>query len=150
MLAGTHTRVLPYQPTVHLYPLVDLQPNGDLISIYSESALDAENLIRAESPLESTEEGLLTNRAEHVVPQSWFGAKQPMRGDLHHLFTCERNSNSSRDNTRYWEFGPEERAMEDRGRSERAQDKFAPNGGKSRVAPVHTLDRSARITSGAR
>ena len=26
---------------------------------------------------------------EHVVPQSWFDKKEPMRGDLHHLFACD-------------------------------------------------------------
>ncbi|TIO08624.1 MAG: endonuclease I, partial [Mesorhizobium sp.] len=44
--------------------------------------------------LESTEmEAMLESQfqynCEHVVPQSWFGKKEPMRGDLHHLFSCE-------------------------------------------------------------
>jgi endonuclease I len=39
-----------------------------------------------------------------VVPQSWFGKQEPMRGDLHHLFACESRCNSFRRNTPYTEF----------------------------------------------
>jgi len=41
---------------------------------------------------------------EHVVPQSWFTKKEPMRGDLHHLFACETRCNSFRGNTPYDDF----------------------------------------------
>jgi endonuclease I/V8-like Glu-specific endopeptidase len=150
LLTATHTHQLPYRPATHLYPLIDLQPDGDLLSIYSETSMDPEELIRAESPLElaldaalasgasesaiAAVEALQQNSAEHVVPQSWFNAKQPMRGDLHHLFACERGCNSFRGNTAFWEFGPVEKVMEDCGRSERAEDKFEPKGGKGAVA----------------
>lgn len=150
LLTESHTKVMPYKPTIHLYPVVDLQPDGDLISIYSEQAMDPEELIRSEGPMEQAIEAMIaagaseetiadleaiqTNSAEHVVPQSWFQQKQPMRGDLHHLFACERNCNSFRSNTTYWEFGPEEKVMEDCGRSERNEDKFEPKGGRGAVA----------------
>jgi endonuclease G len=41
---------------------------------------------------------------EHVVPQSWFGKREPMRSDLHHLFTCESDCNSFRGNIPYFDF----------------------------------------------
>ena len=146
LLQNTHTRVMPYKPTVHLYPVVDLHPDGDLVSIYSQEAMDPAELIRTESALEavlesmeaagaeeSILEALATNSAEHVVPQSWFQQKQPMRGDLHHLFACEMKCNSFRGNTPYFEF-QEEAVMEDCGRNEKNAEKFEPLGGKGAVA----------------
>ncbi|HLQ98180.1 endonuclease [Pseudogracilibacillus auburnensis] len=41
---------------------------------------------------------------EHVVPQSWFRAREPMKGDLHHLFACEPTCNSLRSNFPYYEY----------------------------------------------
>jgi deoxyribonuclease I len=38
---------------------------------------------------------------EHIVPQSWFGAVEPMKGDLHHLFVCEPECNIARSNFPY-------------------------------------------------
>jgi hypothetical protein len=49
-------------------------------------------------------EAALPYNCEHVVPQSWFGKAEPMRGDLHHLFVCETRCNSFRGNTPYTEF----------------------------------------------
>lgn len=150
LVRSTHRTVLPYRPTVHLYPLVDLHPDGDLVSIYSEQPMNPEQLIRLEAPVEEAMEALMasgaaaeaiagleairSNSAEHVVPQSWFGQRQPMKGDLHHLFACESRCNSFRSNTPYGEFGPEEAVMEDCGRSERNENKFEPKGGKGAVA----------------
>lgn len=70
---------------------------------------------------------------EHVVPQSWFREKEPMRGDLHHLFTCESACNSFRGNIPYFQFGPEDEVTRSGcGRSE--QSKFEPERGKGAVA----------------
>jgi endonuclease G len=54
--------------------------------------------------VEDTVEAMLPYNCEHVVPQSWFGKAEPMRGDLHHLFACESRCNSFRGNTPYGEF----------------------------------------------
>ena len=40
------------------------------------------------------------------MPQSWFEKRQPMRADLHHLFTCEPRCNSFRSNIPYFDFEP--------------------------------------------
>jgi endonuclease G len=49
-------------------------------------------------------EAALPFNCEHVVPQSWFAKREPMRGDLHHLFACESRCNSFRGNTPFAEF----------------------------------------------
>mgnify|MGYP000019069799 CR=1 FL=1 len=146
LLQSTHKKVMPYKPTQHLYPIVDLHPDGDMVSIYSEAAMDPAELIRIETAIEAAMESLeaagaaesvleaiATNSAEHVVPQSWFQKKQPMRGDLHHLFACEQKCNSFRGNTPYFEF-QEEAVMVDCGRNEKNAKKFEPLGGKGAVA----------------
>ncbi|MCE0446644.1 endonuclease [Streptomyces tricolor] len=38
------------------------------------------------------------------MPQSWFAKREPMRGDLHHLFACEPECNSFRGNIPYTDF----------------------------------------------
>jgi endonuclease I len=123
-LERTHGRKLAYKPSLHVYPWVDLRPGPvpTVKSIYSGKGFDPRELIEAdvaaeaerrrvaevlaaapgampfEAALESLETSLPYN-CEHVVPQSWFAKKEPMRGDLHHLFTCESRCNSFRSNT---------------------------------------------------
>jgi endonuclease I len=68
-----------------------------------------------------------------VVPQSWFGKREPMRGDLHHLFACESGCNSFRGNTPYFDFPDfEEAVREECGK--RLGNKFEPTSGKGAVA----------------
>ncbi|WNB87291.1 endonuclease [Cellulomonas sp. ATA003] len=64
------------------------------------AAVDAQ----VEAQVEAEVEAALPYNCEHVVPQSWFARKEPMRGDLHHLFACESRCNSFRGNTPYAEF----------------------------------------------
>lgn len=44
---------------------------------------------------------------EHVVPQTNFNRKEPMRSDLHHLFACDDHTNSIRGNQLYGDYVPE-------------------------------------------
>jgi len=71
---------------------------------------------------------------EHVVPQSWFGKSEPMRGDLHHLFACDTTCNSFRSNIPYFDFTDfgERVVMEDCGK--RVGNRFEPVGNKGVVA----------------
>lgn len=158
-----HTQVLDYRPSKHLYPWVDLHPNGELKSIYSGRTMAAENAIIEDWALGQTErqaesalvfaqaafapeaaatsfalqEQVAAFNCEHVVPQSWFSKSQPARGDLHHLFACETRCNSRRSNLPYAEIG--------RGREDWRDDcgivagenngrRFEPIGGKGAVA----------------
>jgi hypothetical protein len=46
--------------------------------------------------------------AEHTVPQSFFGSKEPMMSDLHHLFPVYANWNSTRQNFPFDEINDNE------------------------------------------
>jgi endonuclease I len=129
LVARSHTRRPAYKPARELYPWVDLQPSGMLRSLYTGHEWEPEALIRAdlaiaqaraqeltarqegadgaapaEAEAEAAVEAALPFNCEHVVPQSWFAKREPMRGDLHHLFACEARCNSFRGNTPFAEF----------------------------------------------
>lgn len=125
-----HSEVKDYRPSKYLYPWIDLQPDGELKSLYSGHTMAADVAIiedwqlgqmerQAQSALAFTQAALSPEAAatsfalqeqtaalncEHVVPQSWFGKSQPARGDLHHLFACESRCNSRRSNLPYDEL----------------------------------------------
>jgi endonuclease G, mitochondrial len=126
LLEDTH-RVRPsYSPADELYPWVDLQPDGMLRSIYTEEEFDPKTVIEeaaeiaeqrasfraattgervaVDASAEAEVEELHPYNCEHVVCQSWFTHAEPMRGDLHHLFTCERKCNSFRGSSPYTNF----------------------------------------------
>ncbi|NHM33655.1 endonuclease I family protein [Neobacillus terrae] len=112
LLLDTHTHPLPYSPHRYVYPWVDIQENRQLKSLYSGQEMDPLRVIEADLKLlaimEKGEASLLSQEmkfnCEHVVPQSWFQKKEPMRGDLHHLFACDPSCNSSRGNSPYYDF----------------------------------------------
>ncbi len=126
LLEATH-RVRPsYRPTVELYPWIDLQEDGLLRSLYTQEEYDPRALIEEAAEIETRRAAFRVSRmaaltadresveaaveqlepynCEHVVPQSWFAHDEPMRGDLHHLFTCERKCNSFRGNAAYADY----------------------------------------------
>ena len=155
-----HTIVKRYDPKKHVYPWVDLHPDLKLRSIYSGKTFPPQELIRADGRIEAArrrlDEVVAGGReaskveiaaleaaaqepfnCEHVVPQSSFAKKEPMRGDLHHLFACESRCNSFRGNTPYFDFaGFEEAIQQDCGKREGsdAAAKFEPSNGKGAVA----------------
>ncbi|MBW4559628.1 MAG: endonuclease [Mojavia pulchra JT2-VF2] len=159
LLRTTHTQLLSYNPRSRLYPWVDLQPDLTIRSIYSRLKFEPEQIIREDLEIERERsarlqelirsesfgntvqlseqidllESELRYNCEHVVPQSWFQKKEPMRGDLHHLFACESVCNSFRGNTPYYDFPDFEEAMRTNcGKSEGK--KFEPGNGKGEVA----------------
>jgi endonuclease G, mitochondrial len=161
LLRNTHTNQLSYKPSVNLYPWVDLQPDLKVRSIYSNLEFTPEQIIREDFQIERLRntrlqelmrvesfkeaanfreeldllEAQLPFNCEHVVPQSWFAKAEPMRGDLHHLFTCEVKCNSFRSNTPFFDFADfEEVIMDNCGKSERKEFKFEPSKGKGEVA----------------
>lgn len=130
LLEQTHERRPSYKPARMVYPWVDLHPDRRLRSVYSGKSFSAEEFVRADVATETArlrgmQEFLLSESAagpaelaaeldaledsmpfncEHVVPQSWFAKREPMRGDLHHLFACEAACNSFRGNIPYMDF----------------------------------------------
>ncbi|WP_166028339.1 endonuclease [Streptomyces chilikensis] len=130
LLEETHERRPSYKPSRMVYPWVDLHPDRQLRSVYSGRTFGAEEFIRADTAAETARlrglqefllressvgpaelaaeldalEASLPFNCEHVVPQSWFHEREPMRGDLHHLFACEVACNSFRSNIPYMDF----------------------------------------------
>jgi endonuclease G, mitochondrial len=159
LLDTTHRPRPAYRPAEFVYPWVDLHPNRRLPSVYSGQPFGAEELIRADAEIARQRAARLQElfrreatvgprefeaefdrlevelpfNCEHVVPQSWFAKREPMRGDLHHLFACEPRCNSFRGNLPYADFpDPREALMTDCGSSGVAG--FEPGAGKGPVA----------------
>jgi endonuclease I len=158
LLVKTHANKPAYKPMKHVYPWVDLQPDKKIKSVYSGQMFEPLELVRLDVEVarerqqrleafrasEAFEPGLEAARldlleaqlpfnCEHVVPQSWFNKKEPMRGDLHHLFACESGCNSFRGNTPYFDFSPLEEVVR-QGCGRREEKKFEPTAGKGAVA----------------
>ncbi|WP_342431721.1 endonuclease [Neobacillus sp. FSL H8-0543] len=131
LLSETHKNCVPYfiSKDLYLYTWVDLYPDGTVKSIYSGAEKDPEILIIEDyeiirqryeefqhylekvnqNDFESMKELKAIEwkyrlNTEHIVPQSWFGAIEPMKGDLHHLFICEPECNIARSNFIYEDF----------------------------------------------
>ncbi|MFF4981202.1 endonuclease [Streptomyces sp. NPDC001046] len=159
LLAATHEPQPRYKPMRLVYPWVDLHKDGRLRSIYSGRDFSVEELVRAdaavaEARLARVQELLLMEttagpvefeaefdaleasmpfNCEHVVPQSWFAKKEPMRGDLHHLFACEVGCNSYRGNFPYIDFPDFDEVVRD-ACGKREPSGFEPQEGKGAVA----------------
>jgi len=127
LTAATHLRHHNYNPSKYVYPLVDIHPDGQLRSIYSNKTFAIQELVLADQKVDierqlkflelskndqllglrtfdeqvESLEAALPYNCEHVVCQSWFNKQEPMRGDLHHLFACESRCNSFRNNYPY-------------------------------------------------
>ncbi|NJN88355.1 MAG: endonuclease I, partial [Leptolyngbyaceae cyanobacterium SL_7_1] len=157
LVRRTHRRTLSYNPKAHVYPWVDLQPDLQIRSLYSQLEFEPETIIQEDLRVDQQRrdrlqelramagssqfleldvlENSLPYNCEHVVPQSWFGKKEPMRGDLHHLFACEVECNSFRGNTPFYDFPDFEEAIRSNcGKSENQAKKFEPENGKGEAA----------------
>ena len=160
LLTKTHTNQPKYKPSINVYPWVDLQPSLKLTSIYSGKEFDAEEFIREDVRIDQERAARFQERViaaeatfgaeqlaeeldvleaqmpfncEHSVCQSYFGKREPMRGDIHHLFACESNCNSFRGNTPYFDFKDfEEVIREECGKLE--ANMFEPSAGKGAAA----------------
>jgi endonuclease G len=139
LLKETHISPQKYNPSKNVYPVVDLHPDGQLRSIYANRVYTVQELILADQKVdierqlqfidlvkkektigmevfnEQVEklESILPYNCEHVICQSWFNKQEPMRGDLHHLFSCESSCNSFRNNFPYTDFPDYQPGMTD-------------------------------------
>ena len=133
ILTSSHKTPLDYDPSHHLYPLVDLRPDGKVHSIYAgegSRGVPAQELIIDDTSRAAAGDSHVN--CEHVVPQSWFNKQSPMRGDLHHLFACDIECNSLRANSLYIDFPQEVEG--DCGLSSANHSHFEPAAGKGAVA----------------
>lgn len=128
LISKTHKPV-KYNPSQYLYKWIDLQPDGKLKSIYCGTSKEVSQVIEEDYKAMMEINKHLNNinakyiddvekreleiakaydkyrlNCEHSVPQSWFNKKEPMKADLHHLFTCEANCNSFRSDYSYYDF----------------------------------------------
>ena len=156
-LAATHTDPRSYSPAEEVYPWVDRRPDLGLASIYSGKPFDVERLIAEDLAIErrleermaalaargvedaemagerAAAEAAAPFNCEHVVPQSWFDRREPMKGDLHHLFTCEVRCNSFRQADAYFQWPVERDTVRPEcGRQD--ENRFEPEQGKGPVA----------------
>lgn len=74
-----------------------------------------------------------TFNCEHVIPRIWFGDRAPMRGDLHHLFTANQDTNSQRSSRRLVDF-PEYDGADGKGYAPYHDNRYEPAAGKGAVA----------------
>lgn len=117
-------------PADDLYGEVDRRPDGALYYLYS-----GEGPKQEEQATERNGRDLESFNIEHVVPKSWFDAQQPMRDDMHHLFTEERKCNSDRGNLPLREAGPGAEKLESCGLMRTSHGKaFEPLHGKGEAA----------------
>ena len=131
LIKRTHKHQLPYfmSKDQYLYTWVDLHPDGTLKSIYSgihnnpvifieedfdmiqKKSREFQLLLNNKKHVHETRhehilkiDASLKFNTEHTVPLSWFSAKDPMKGDLHHLFACQPECNIKRSNYPYGDF----------------------------------------------
>ena len=81
-----------------LYAVID-NNNQSVSGVYSNFSVD---LISGTDPSTTMYSGGIN--CEHVWPQSMGASSEPMKSDLHHLFPCKDNINSSRSNNPYGEI----------------------------------------------
>lgn len=165
LVKRTHKQRLPYfmSKDQYLYTWVDLQPDGSLKNIYSGVHQNPETLIVADfemiqkkyaefQKLLKRRDSKIGNKSvkipkididlkfntEHIVPLSWYSAKEPMKGDLHHLFACQPECNIKRSNYPYADFSfyipesPKEKIQNHCGVT--MDGRFEPEYGKGTVA----------------
>ena len=82
-----------------LYGTIDLQENDQLSCIYSGFTITLD--INQDPSTNAYEQGI---NCEHSWPQSMGADEEPQKSDLHHLYPCKSNVNSSRGNHPYAEI----------------------------------------------
>ena len=129
LIAKTH-KPISELPAEMLYSEVDRRPDGALYYLYS-----GEGPKNEEEATERNGRDLERFNIEHVVPKSWFDAKNPMRDDLHHLFTEQRKCNSDRGNLPLREAGEHAKTLPSCGLVRTSHGKaFEPFAGKGEAA----------------
>lgn len=165
LVKKTHKNQLPYflSKDFYLYTWVDLQPDGTVKSIYSGEKSDPSRIIQEDFEIikkryeqfqallemaSNKDVSLLKKiknidlrlkyNTEHIVPQSWFHAREPMKSDLHHLFVCHPACNVKRSNYPFCDFAfyqPESPEEKIRNRCGIVKDgRFEPEHGKGAAA----------------
>ena len=89
---GEHDQLGYNEARRQMYGYTDILSNGNVECIYT-SFQQPGGFVTYPNPI----------NAEHIVPQSFFGADEPMRSDIYILRPCHGNANSSRSNDPFGE-----------------------------------------------
>ena len=82
-----------------LYGTIDLQENDQLSCVYSGFTITLD--VTQDPSTNAYNQGI---NCEHTWPQSMGADQEPQKSDLHHLYPCKSNVNSSRGNHPYSEI----------------------------------------------
>ena len=86
-----------------LYGVIDLKDDNQLSCVYSGYSITIDTLL--DPSTNAFNQGI---NCEHTWPQSMGAHEEPQKSDLHHLFPCKSNVNSSRGNHPYADIIDEE------------------------------------------
>ncbi|MBC8553110.1 MAG: endonuclease, partial [Candidatus Brocadiales bacterium] len=82
-----------------LYSLIDLQQGNQLSGVYTGYTITLDTT--QDPSTNAYNQGI---NCEHTWPQSMGAGDEPQKSDMHHLFPCKSNVNSSRGNDPYAEI----------------------------------------------
>ena len=82
-----------------LYSKIDLQEGNQLSCVYSGYTITLDTT--QDPSTDAYNQGI---NCEHTYPQSMGASEEPQKSDMHHLFPCKSNVNSSRGNDPYAEI----------------------------------------------
>jgi len=82
-----------------LYSIIDLQEGNQLSCVYSGYTITLDTTL--DPSTDAYNQGI---NCEHTYPQSMGASEEPQKSDMHHLFPCKSNVNSSRGNDPYAEI----------------------------------------------
>jgi len=100
----TPSSTLGYNPARDiLYSIIDIKPGNQLSGIYSDYTITLDPEL--DPSTDAYHKGI---NCEHTFPQSYGSGDEPQRSDMHHLFPCKSNVNSSRNNHPFGEIPDED------------------------------------------
>ena len=85
-----------------LYAIIDLKENNQLACVYSGYTITLDTSL--DPSMDAYYQGI---NCEHTFPQSMGAGEEPQKSDMHHLYPCKSNVNSSRGNDPYAEIHDE-------------------------------------------
>ena len=86
-----------------MYGTIDIQEGNQLSCVYTGYTITLDTT--ADPSTNAYEQGI---NCEHTYPQSMGAGDEPQKSDMHHLFPCKSNVNSSRGNDPYAEIPDED------------------------------------------
>jgi hypothetical protein len=86
-----------------LYAVIDLKDRNQLSCVYSGYTITLD--VSLDPSTDAYHQGI---NCEHTFPQSMGASSEPQKSDMHHLFPCKANVNSSRGNHPYGEIPDED------------------------------------------